>query len=87
MTLASGIVEDERQEIEINDGAQAVRKNRGTARADRACWAMASLTSRQGFQLTPGSVRAGGGKRHFRRGDDGIRHRKQDNTRVGEGST
>jgi hypothetical protein len=28
-----------------------------------------------------------GGKRHFRRRDDGIRHRKQDNTRVGGGST
>jgi hypothetical protein len=36
--------------------------------------------------LTPG-VFERGGKRHFRRGDDGIRHRKQDNTRVGGGST
>jgi hypothetical protein len=28
-----------------------------------------------------------GGKRHFRRRDDGIRHRRQDNTAVGGGST
>ena len=40
----------------------------------------------QGFELTPG-VFERGGERHFRRGDDGIRHRRQDNTRVGGGST
>jgi hypothetical protein len=28
-----------------------------------------------------------GGERHFRRGDNGILHRRQDNIRVGGGST
>jgi hypothetical protein len=36
--------------------------------------------------LTPG-VFERGGERHFRRGDDGIRHRRQDNIWVGGGST
>src|SRR5712664_259201 len=40
----------------------------------------------QGFELMPGVLK-GGRERHFRRGDDGIRHRRQDNTRVGGGST
>jgi hypothetical protein len=40
----------------------------------------------QGFELTPG-VFERGGKRHFRRRNDGVRHRRQDNTRVGAGST
>jgi hypothetical protein len=28
-----------------------------------------------------------GCQRHFRRRNDGVRHKRQDNTRVGEGST
>jgi len=39
----------------------------------------------QGFELTPG-VFERGGKSHFRRRNDGVRHSRQDNTRVGEGS-
>jgi len=40
----------------------------------------------QGFELTPRMFKRGG-ERHFRRGDDGIRHRGQDNIWVGGGST
>jgi len=83
--VASGIMEDERQEIEINDGAQAVRKI-VEQRGKIALLGDGLADFEQGFELTPGVLERGG-KRHFRRGDDGIRHRKQDNTRVGEGST
>jgi hypothetical protein len=36
--------------------------------------------------LTPGVFKRGG-ERHVRRRNDGVRHTRQDNTRVGEGST
>ena len=83
--VASGVVQDEGQKIEFDDGAQAVRK------IVKQRWKIALLGDgladfEQGFELTPG-VFERGGERHFRRGDDGIRHRKQDNTRVGGGST
>jgi len=83
--VASGIVEDERQEIEIDDGAQAVRKI-VEQRGQIALLGDSLADFEQGFELTPG-VFERGGKSHFRRRDDGIRHRKEDNTRVSGGST
>ena len=83
--VASGIVEDEGQEIEVDDRAQAVRKI-VKQRGEITLLGDGLAHFEQGFELTPG-VFERGGERHFRRGDDGIRHRRQDNTRVGGGST
>src|SRR5216684_7856265 len=83
--VAHGVVKDEGQEIEVDDGVQA----RGKIVKQR--WKIALLGDgfadlKQGLELTPGMFKRGG-ERHFRRGDDGFRHRRQDNTWVGGGST
>ena len=78
-------MKDERKEIEVDDGMEAAGKvveKRGKITLLRDGLA----DFEQGFELTPG-VFERGGKRHFRRRNDGVRHRRQDNTRVGEGST
>ncbi len=83
--VLEGVVKDEGEEIEVDDGMEAA----GEVVEKR--WKIALLCDgladfEQGFELTPGVLERGG-KRHFRRGDDGIRHRRQDNTGVGGGST
>ncbi len=83
--VARSVVQDEGQEFEVDDGVQAVRK------IVKQCGEIALLGDgladlKQGLELTPGMFKRGG-ERHFRRGDDGFRHRRQDNTWVGGGST
>jgi len=68
--VASRIVEDEGQKIEVDDGAQAVRKI-VKQRGEIALLGDGLADFEQGFELTPG-VFERGGERHFRRGDDGI---------------
>ena len=83
--VLGGVVKDEGKEIEIDDRMEAageVVEQRG----EIALLGDSFADFEQGFELTPGMFKRGG-ERHFRRGDDGIRHRKQDNTGVGEGST
>jgi hypothetical protein len=78
-------VEDEGEEVEVHDGVEALgevmKKRRKIALLGDGL-----ADFEQGFELTPGVFKRGG-ERHFRRGDDGIRHRRQDNTGVGGGST
>ena len=83
--VARGIVQDEGEEVELDDGVQAL----GEVVEQR--WEIALLGDgladfQQGFKLTPGVFQRGG-ERHFRRRNDGVRHSRQDIIRVGEGST
>ena len=83
--VARSIVENEGEEVEVNDGVQA-RGEVVEKRGEIALLGDGLADFEQGFKLTPG-VFERGGERHFRRGDDRIRHRRQDNIRVGRGST
>ena len=83
--VANRVVEDQAKEIEINNRV----KPRGKIVEERGEVALLRdglANLQQGFELTTGVVQRGS-ERHFRRRNDGVRHRKQDNTRVGGGST
>ncbi len=83
--VAAGIVENEGEEVEVDHGVQAlgeVVEQRGQI----ALLGDGLANFQQGFKLTPGVFQRGG-ERHFRRRNNRVRHRRQDNTRVGEGST
>ncbi len=80
-----GVVQDEREEIEVNDGVQArgeVVEKRGKV----ALLGNGLADFEQGFELAPG-VFERRGERRFRRRNDVVRHRKQNSTRAGERST
>ena len=79
------LVKDEREEVEVDDGVKA-RGKIVEKRGEIALLGDSLADFEQGFELTPGVFKRGG-ERHFRRRDDGIRHSRQDNTRVGGGST
>src|SRR5260370_21198856 len=83
--VSGRLVKDEREEIEVDNGVEAASKV-VEKRGEIALLGDGLADFKQGFELTPG-VFERGGKRHFRRRDDGIRHRGQDNTRIGGGST
>jgi hypothetical protein len=80
-----GVVKDEREEVEVDDGMEAASKV-VEKRGKIALLGDDLADFEQGFELTPGMFKRGG-ERHFRRGDDGFRHRRQDNIWVGGGST
>src|SRR5580692_7155696 len=83
--VAIGVVQHQREEIEVNDAMKPlcqVVKKRGK---------IAMLRDRfrhfeQGFELTPGVLQRRSG-RWFGRQDSGIRHRNQNSIRVTSGST
>jgi hypothetical protein len=79
------LVKDEREEVEVDDRMEAAGEV-VEQRREIALLGDSLADFEQGFELTPGMFKRGG-ERHFRRGDDGFRHRWQDNTRVGGGST
>jgi hypothetical protein len=83
--IFGGVVKDEREEVEVDNGMEAAGKV-VEKRGEIALLGDSLADFEQGFELTPG-VFERGGKRHFRRGDDGIRHRRQDNIWLGGGST
>jgi len=83
--VARGIVKDEAEEVEVNDGVEA-RGEVVEKRGEIALLGDGLADFEQGFKLAPG-VFERGGESHFRRRNDGFRHRKQDSTRVGGGST
>jgi hypothetical protein len=79
------IVKDETEEVEFDNQVEA----RGKVVEKRGKIALLGdglADFQQGFELTPG-VFERGGEHHFRRRNDGVRHTRQDNTRVGAGST
>jgi hypothetical protein len=83
--VAIVVVKHKREEIKINDAMQALGK------IVKKCSKIAMLRNRfshfeQGFELAPGMFERRS-RRQFGRGDSGIRHRKQNSTRVGRGST
>ena len=85
MTLRAGIVQGEREEIEIDDRVQAsgkVVEKRGKI----ALLGDGLADFQQGFELTARVFRRRRGRR-FRRGNDRVRHNRQDSIRVGRGST
>ena len=80
-----GVVKDQSEEVEVNDGVQS----RGKVVKQRRKIALLrnSLAYfEQGFELSPGVLQRRS-MRHFRRRDDPFRHRRQDNTRTSDGST
>src|SRR5207245_9203371 len=83
--VPDGIVENKTKEVEFDDRMEPASKV-VEKRGEIALLSDGLADFEQGFELTPG-VFERGGKRHFRRRDDGIRHRRQDSTRVGGGST
>ncbi len=67
------------QNVEAHDVAGSVVKNQGEEiEVDNGVQGNGLADLEQGFELAPGMFQRGG-ERHFRRGDDGIRHRRQDN--------
>src|SRR5271163_2901379 len=83
--IAIGIVKHERQEIEVHDTVKPLRKVVKKSRE------VAMLRDRfrhfeQSFELAPGMFEWRS-RRKFGRGDSGIRHRKQNSTQLGRGST
>jgi hypothetical protein len=78
-------VKNEGEEVEVDDGMEAAGKV-VEQRGEIALLGDGLAYFEQGFELMPGVLK-GGRERHFRRGDDGIRHGRKDNTRVGGGST
>ena len=83
--VARGVVKDKAEEVEVNDGVEA----RGEVVEKRGKIALLGdglADFEQGFELAPG-VFERGGESHFRRRNDGVRHTRQDSTRVGGGST
>ncbi len=83
--VARNVVKNEGEEIEVDNGVEAPGKV-VEQRGQIALLGDGLADLEQGFELSPG-VFERGGERHFRRRDDGIRHRWQDNIRVAEGST
>jgi hypothetical protein len=83
--ITHGIVEHEGEEVEVDDGVQALGKV-VEKRGEIALLGDGLADFQQGFELTPGVFQRGG-ERHFRRRNNGVRHTRQDNTRIGEGST
>ena len=83
--VLGGVVKDEGEEIEVDDGMEAAGKV-VEKRGKIALLGDSLADFEQGFELTPGMFKRGG-ERQFRRGDDGFRHRKEDNIWVGGGST
>jgi hypothetical protein len=83
--VLGGVVQDEREEIEVNDGVQA-RGEVVEKRGKIALLGNSFADFEQGFELAPG-VFERRGERRFRRRNDVIRHNKQNSTRAGEGST
>ena len=83
--IARGIVKDEGEEVKVDDGVEAlgeVVEKRGKI----ALLGDGLADFEQGFELAPG-VFERRGERRFRRRNDVVRHRKQNSTRAGEGST
>jgi len=70
-----GVVKDEREEVEVDDGVEAAGKV-VEKRGEIALLGDSLADFEQGFELTPGMFKRGG-ERHFRRGDDGFRHRNR----------
>ena len=83
--VAGGVVKDKGEEIEIDDGMETLGKV-VEKRGKIALLGDGLADFEQGFELTPGVFQRGR-ERHFRRRNNGVRHTRQDNTRVGEGST
>jgi len=83
--VSDGIVKDTSKEVELDDGMKAAGKV-VEKRGEIALLGDGLTDFEQGFELTPGMLKRRG-EGDFGRGDDGIRHRGQDNTRVGRGST
>src|SRR5260370_4550165 len=83
--VARSVVKNEGEKVEVDNGMEAAGKV-VEQRGEIALLGDGLADFEQGFELMPG-VLEGGRERHFRRGEDGIRHCKHDNTRVGGGST
>jgi len=83
--IFGGVMKDEREKIEVDDGMESASEI-VEKRGEIALLGDGLADFEQGFELAPG-VFERGGKRHFRRRDDGIRHSRQDNIWVGGGST
>lgn len=83
--IFDGVVKDEREEIEVDDGMETAGKV-VEKRGEIALLGDGLADFKQGFELTPGMFERRG-EGDFGRGNDGFRHRRQDNTWVGEGST
>jgi len=78
-------VKDEREEVEVDDGVEAAGKV-VEKRGEIALLGDSLADFEQGFELTPGMLERRS-KGDFGRGNDRLRHSRQDNTGVGEGST
>jgi hypothetical protein len=78
-------MKNESEEIEVNHGVEAAGKV-VEKRREIALLGDDLADFEQGFELTPGVFKRRS-EYDFRRRDDGFRHRKQDNTWLGEGST
>src|SRR5260370_29868451 len=83
--VSGRLVKDEREEIEVDNGVEAASKV-VEKRGEIALLGDSLADFKQGFELTPG-VFERGGKRHFRRRDDGSGHRGTHNPRCGGGPT
>ena len=79
------VVKNQSQEVKIDDRVQA-RSKVVEQRGKIALLGDGLAHLEQGFELTPGVLQRGG-MRHFRRRNNALRHKRQDNTRVSEGST
>src|SRR5713101_9352735 len=80
-----GVVQDECEEIEVNDGVQA--RGEVVEKSGKVALLGNGLADfEQGFELAPG-VFERRGERRFRRRNDVVRHKQQNSTRAGEGST
>ena len=83
--VARGVVENEGEEVEVDDAVETLGEV-VEKRGEIALLGDGLADFEQGFELTPG-VFERGRERHFRRRNDGVRHTRQHNTRVGAGST
>src|SRR5207245_1451598 len=83
--VARRIVQNEGEEVKVHDGVETlgeIVEKRGKV----ALLGDGLADFEQGFKLTPGVFERRSG-RHFRRRNDVFRHKKQDNTGLGGGST
>jgi len=83
--IFGGVMEDEREEIEVDDGMEAAGKV-VEKRGEITLLGDDLADFEQGFELTPGMFKRRGDG-NFRRGNNRFRHRRQDNIWIGEGST
>ena len=83
--VAHGIMQYEREKIEIDDGMEALGEL-VEKRGKIALLGNRLADFEQSSELPPGVFKRRG-KRYFRRRNDVFRHRSEDSTRVGEGST